>query len=328
MFSALHLADGWLTARDAYDLRLRCSLVTLSACETGINAVTPGDELLGLVRGFLAAGAPALLVSLWPVDDATTVQFMSHFYTAWLAGATSGCRTPGGTVRAARAVAAPVLLVAICALRALVLSAPDTLQHEATGEALSMNTKPHNDVLLPVRADARRRHAGDCGPVRADGGRGYMPGEIVVKLYNATDLGGVAADFGVGPDTAEAVWQPADLCTAHCGRSKMRPIRQKQWPRTAASSMSNRTIATVRPRARSDHRGRASRTSPTMPSSGPPTRSTCPRRTPPARGAGVIVAVLDTGVDATHPALAGHLMSGYDFVDMDADPSEVGVARE
>ena len=88
MFSALHLADGWLTARDAYDLRLRCSLVTLSACETGINAVTPGDELLGLVRGFLAAGAPALLVSLWPVDDATTVQFMQHFYTAWLGGAT------------------------------------------------------------------------------------------------------------------------------------------------------------------------------------------------------------------------------------------------
>ena len=88
MFSALHLADGWLTARDAYDLRLRCSLVTLSACETGINAVTPGDELLGLVRGFLAAGAPALLVSLWPVDDATTVQFMRHFYAAWLSGAT------------------------------------------------------------------------------------------------------------------------------------------------------------------------------------------------------------------------------------------------
>jgi CHAT domain-containing protein len=86
MFSALRLADGWLTARDAYDLHLGCSLVTLSACETGINAVTPGDELLGLVRGFLAAGASALLVSLWPVDDATTEQFMKHFYTTWLAG--------------------------------------------------------------------------------------------------------------------------------------------------------------------------------------------------------------------------------------------------
>jgi CHAT domain-containing protein len=86
MFSALQLADGRLTARDAYDLRLHCALVTLSACETGINAVTPGDELLGLVRGFLAGGAPALLVSLWPVDDAVTVRFMERFYAAWLGG--------------------------------------------------------------------------------------------------------------------------------------------------------------------------------------------------------------------------------------------------
>ncbi|HEY0581015.1 MAG TPA: S8 family serine peptidase [Chloroflexota bacterium] len=44
------------------------------------------------------------------------------------------------------------------------------------------------------------------------------------------------------------------------------------------------------------------------------------------RGAGVTVAVLDTGLDATHPSLASHLVSGYDFVDNDADPSEVGAA--
>jgi subtilisin family serine protease len=43
------------------------------------------------------------------------------------------------------------------------------------------------------------------------------------------------------------------------------------------------------------------------------------------RGQGVIVAVLDTGVDATHPALHGHLVPGYDFVDNDADPGEQGV---
>lgn len=43
-----------------------------------------------------------------------------------------------------------------------------------------------------------------------------------------------------------------------------------------------------------------------------------------SRGAGVVVAVLDTGADLDHPALAGHLESGYDFVDLDADPSEEG----
>jgi subtilisin family serine protease len=42
------------------------------------------------------------------------------------------------------------------------------------------------------------------------------------------------------------------------------------------------------------------------------------------RGGGVTVAVLDTGVDATHPGLAGHLIAGYDFVDDDSDPSEIG----
>jgi CHAT domain-containing protein len=83
LFSALKLDDGWLTVRDISSLDLRsCQLVTLSACETGVSYVAPGDELLGLTRGVLAAGARALLASQWPADDRHTAQLMERFYTA------------------------------------------------------------------------------------------------------------------------------------------------------------------------------------------------------------------------------------------------------
>lgn len=89
LFSALHLADGWLTVHDTYSLKLRCQLVTLSACETGVSTVAPGDELLGLARGFFLAGAPSLLVSLWRVDDEATAGLMEAFYARLQAGATT-----------------------------------------------------------------------------------------------------------------------------------------------------------------------------------------------------------------------------------------------
>ncbi|HEV2914261.1 MAG TPA: CHAT domain-containing tetratricopeptide repeat protein [Pyrinomonadaceae bacterium] len=81
LFSSLRLGDGWLTVRDAYGLNLRCNLVALSACETGVSAVAPGDELIGLARGFFSAGAPSLLLSLWAVDDEATATLMLDFYT-------------------------------------------------------------------------------------------------------------------------------------------------------------------------------------------------------------------------------------------------------
>lgn len=80
MFSSLHLADGWVTVQDICSRRLKASLVTLSACETGISKIAAGDELLGLVRGFLTAGALSLVVSLWTVNDAAARELMLHFY--------------------------------------------------------------------------------------------------------------------------------------------------------------------------------------------------------------------------------------------------------
>jgi CHAT domain-containing protein len=86
-FSSLHLADGPLTLHDAAGLPLQAQLVTLSACETGLSKVAPGDELLGLVRGFLLGGARRVLATHWTVDDASTAALMAQFYDEVLAGA-------------------------------------------------------------------------------------------------------------------------------------------------------------------------------------------------------------------------------------------------
>ncbi len=80
LFSSLKLADSWLTVRDVYSLRLDADLVVLSACETGLNRIAPGEELLGLARGFFSAGANSLVLSLWNVHDATTADLMREFY--------------------------------------------------------------------------------------------------------------------------------------------------------------------------------------------------------------------------------------------------------
>jgi CHAT domain-containing protein len=80
MFSSLKLHDGWLTAADAMRLDLKGTLVTLSACESGRNEVFAGDELIGLTRAFLGAGAATLAVSLWLVQDETTASLMARYY--------------------------------------------------------------------------------------------------------------------------------------------------------------------------------------------------------------------------------------------------------
>ena len=108
LFSSLRLGDGWLTVRDAYTLDVGASLVTLSACETGVSAVAPGDELIGLVRGFFSAGAPSLLLSLWTVDDEATAELMKDFYTTLARGRPPGRRPARGTAPAdARAARTP-----------------------------------------------------------------------------------------------------------------------------------------------------------------------------------------------------------------------------
>ncbi len=81
MFSFLQLADSPLHFYNLLDLKLKAEMVTLSACHTGMNMVFPGDELHGLMRGFLYAGTPSLVASLWAANDISTAQFMGEMYS-------------------------------------------------------------------------------------------------------------------------------------------------------------------------------------------------------------------------------------------------------
>ncbi len=86
MFSAIQLGTERLALFDLYDLDLAAELVVLSGCGTGLGAVLGGEELVGLTRGLLYAGARSVLVTLWDVHDASTAAFMRRFYDHLTAG--------------------------------------------------------------------------------------------------------------------------------------------------------------------------------------------------------------------------------------------------
>jgi tetratricopeptide (TPR) repeat protein len=79
--------DGRLEVHEIFGLDLRSTdLVVLSACETQAGQISDGDELVGMTRAFFSAGAPSVIASLWPVDDAATKDLMVAFYQHWRTG--------------------------------------------------------------------------------------------------------------------------------------------------------------------------------------------------------------------------------------------------
>jgi CHAT domain-containing protein/tetratricopeptide (TPR) repeat protein len=90
--------NGFLRLYDIYNLRLASDLVVLSACQTALGGEIKGEGLIGLTRGFLYAGVPRVVASLWQIDDRTSAEMMKRFYQGMLARG----ERPAAALRAAQ----------------------------------------------------------------------------------------------------------------------------------------------------------------------------------------------------------------------------------
>lgn len=72
--------DGLLSAYEIFNLKLKADLVVLSACETGLGKEVKGEGLMSLMRAFIYAGTPSVVVSLWNVNDESAADLMIRFY--------------------------------------------------------------------------------------------------------------------------------------------------------------------------------------------------------------------------------------------------------
>jgi len=96
--------EGVLSARELISARLNTRLLVLSGCETGLQEVRPGDELVGLSRALFYAGVQSLVLSMWEVDDPVTSALMISFYGQLLS-------TRGGETTLADAIRSAMLKV-------------------------------------------------------------------------------------------------------------------------------------------------------------------------------------------------------------------------
>lgn len=74
------LNNGLLNTSDIYNLKLKAALTVLSACNTGMGKLRKGEGIMSLARGFLYAGCPSIIMSLWEVEDNSGTEIISSFY--------------------------------------------------------------------------------------------------------------------------------------------------------------------------------------------------------------------------------------------------------
>jgi len=72
--------DGYLNAYEIYNMKLNARLAVLSACETGTGKLQRGEGVMSMARGFIYAGCPSIVMTLWQVEDKSGVKIMEDFY--------------------------------------------------------------------------------------------------------------------------------------------------------------------------------------------------------------------------------------------------------
>ena len=90
--------DGFVMLPDVYDMTLNAEVVVLSGCQTALGKDVRGEGPIGLARGFMYAGVPRVVASLWQVDDLATAELMRRFYRGVLVDGL----TPAAALRAAQ----------------------------------------------------------------------------------------------------------------------------------------------------------------------------------------------------------------------------------
>jgi CHAT domain-containing protein len=112
LFSSLQLADGPLTVYDLEGLARAPRTLVLSACDSGLSGVRPGDELMGLAGALFALGTGSLVASVIPVPDAATRELMVAFHQRLQAGLPVAAALAGAQVAVGRDV--PVAASFVC----------------------------------------------------------------------------------------------------------------------------------------------------------------------------------------------------------------------